>query len=734
MRRTCAVLVCICWLTAMTCCASWAADRKLIIAVLDRVTWHDLLADDVEAPVMRGLAEDGAVGLMSVRTARGAGGGYLTIGAGSRASGPASTKRTNVEGYALQNTEKENGVPASQAFKSYTGWPAGDNVILHLGMGALLRHNSRAVYPLRLGLLGGTLRRAGLRVACIGNADTAEAIHREIVCVAMDEQGLVQLGSVGSGLLEGNPSLPYRRTTNVESFVSTFRRVASPADVIVLELGETSRVEEYAQLMSTSAARAARKRAIERADRLLGRVLERLPRDEWAVMVLTPNARKLDADESLAALTPVIFYAPGEEAGILTSPSTRRAGLVVNTDVAATVLEYFGVEIPRDLVGQPMARKAVEGEGLERVAEDIARHDVSETARRWFFRAVPAISSIVLWATAFLLVLGERAPRWTRKVARGLLGVALSLPAAMLLVSLRPMAAYEVVLAVASTSVLIAFVGGWLTGWRSGHVLPAVAVVGLLAYDLLKSQTMLLWSPFSYSAAAGARFYGLGNEYAGVLLGAVLMAAAGLLSRRELGSWVERMLMALVLVGIVALVGSPTWGANLGMALGCALGFGVFALYLWRSRPSVGDVAVVLALSLALGAATIAVGVLVQGAEASHIGRWMVRLQARDWTAMLEIAGRKLSMNWLLVRVSLWTGAALAGLAVLTAAVLARPPALLSELKERPWLVPAVTACLVGAAASFLLNDSGIISAALILLYGAGSIGYVALSAAPKTT
>jgi len=41
--------------------------------------------------------------------------------------------------------------------------------------------------------------------------------------------------------------------------------------------------------------------------------------------------------------------------------------------------------------------------------------------------------------------------------------------------------------------------------------------------------------------------------------------------------------------------------------------------------------------------------------------------------------------------------------------------------------VPAVAGCLAGAAASLLLNDSGIISAALALCYGAGALAYVGL-------
>ncbi|UCC69045.1 MAG: hypothetical protein JSV79_03760 [Armatimonadota bacterium] len=734
MRRAWILAAALCWMLGGLCPDSWGAERKLLIAVLDYVTWHDLLSGDADTPTLSHLAENGAVGMMCVRTGRGGGGGYLTIGGGSRASVSGRSTRRNLEGYAFQASERRDTIPASRAFRAYTGWPTGDNAIVHLGIGELLRQNAGVPYPLRLGLLGGTLRRSGLRVACIGNADTPSGVHREAVCIGMDEQGMVELGDVGAGLLRRNHSLPYRLTTDVERLLSVFHRAA---DVVVLELGETSRAEEYSQLMPPGAARSARLRAIERADLMLGRVVERLAIEDWAVLVITPNIRQPDPGEVLAALTPVVFFRHGKEPGLLASPSTggghfaHRLGLVLNTDIAPTVLDYFDLEPPPDVIGQPVARRAPAGDHLARLHFDVVRHDRVEFSRRQLFRVFPVVAAVALWASAFLLVIRDHAPPWARAVARGLLLAVISIPPAMLLVALRPLSAVETAAAAIAGALAIAFIGSWITGWRSGHVLPALVLVGLLAYDLLRGQGMLAWSPLSYSVAGGARFYGIGNEYAGALLGAGLIAASGLLSRRERAAWGEGFAAGLVLVGLVAVIGCPAWGANLGMALGCAIGFAVFALYLWRSRPTGRQLVGALVLALAIAAAVVAVGMFLQGGEGSHIGRWFSRLRSHGWTALAEVAVRKLSMNWLLVRVSLWTEVAVAGLGVLAAAVLARPRSLLSELKDRIWLTPAVLACLAGAAASFLLNDSGILGAALTLLYGAGSLAYVGLAEPP---
>jgi len=728
MSRACLVVIALCGVICGVCSHCWAGDRKLLIAVLDQITWHDLLEDQMKAPTLHGLATQGGVAMMCARTARGPSGGYLTIGAGSRASS-CSIPDTwmSAEGYAFQAQEMRDGIPAGRLYTVYTGWPVGNNAIVHLGIGELLRENFSASYPLRLGLLGGRLRRSGLRVACIGNADTPKSPHRELAAIGMDEQGLVQMGDVGPGLARLDSSVPYRYTTDPQRLVSAFRRAAGMADVVVLELGETSRAAEYAGLMTSAAARATRRGAIERADRLLGDVLASVASEEWAVLLISPTVREPDPQEQFAPLSPVIFFAPGQPPGLLTSRSTRRPGLVVNTDVAPTVLSYFDLELPSEAIGRPMTCQPVPGpdQALARLKADLLRHDVADSGHRQTFRWLPLLATIALGITALLFLLGERAPHSARMLLRALLLLLLAVPPAMLLVAIYSLSAPQMLAGIAGASLVIALVGSWVTGGRSGHVVPALTLAALLSYDLLRGQHMLQWSPFSYSPAAGARFYGIGNEYGGALLGAALLSASGLLSPRQHSAWGERPLAALLLAGIVALVGSPRFGANLGMALGCAAGFTVFVLYLWHERPTAEDLMVGALLALAIVGAAIAADIILRGPEASHIGRWYSSLRSQGWEAAAQVIQRKWAMNWLLTRTSRWTGVAIMALVTYLLALLVRPRALGAGWQARPWLAPAVGACLVGAALSWLVNDSGIVAAAMALLYGAGALGYV---------
>jgi hypothetical protein len=722
-------------LTLLSCALPSRAvgdERRLLVVILDQVTWHDLLDPAVEAPVLRGLAREGAVGMMCARTGRSAAGdgGYLTIGAGSRASCYSVGARSrDPEGYAFDIGEVVEGAAARDVFRSYTGWAVGDNAIVHLRIGALNRQNASSDYRVRPGLLGGTLRRAGLRVACVGNADTARSIHRELVAIGMDEQGLVELGAVGAGLLDRAPRLPYRLTSDPQRVLAALRRVAAPADMIVLELGETSRAAEYAEVLSPESARELRLRAVEQADRLLGSALALFPRSEWGIMVLAPTARAPDVGEEFAALSPVIFVARDMRAGLLSSASTRRAGLVVNTDIAATIIEYFGLPESPETVGRPMTTQARNDDALDVMRYYVGRQDATEACRRRMFRLLPVLAAVGLWSAAFLLLLGDRAPRWAVTLTRGWLVVILAAPAVMLLVPLKVLSASQMVVGIAVGSLLLAGFSGWITGWRSGYAVPALAVGIVLAYDLLRGQVLLEWSPLSYSAASGARFYGIGNEYGGALLACVLLSVAAVLSTGT-GSRVTKGEMGaagVALIGVTWLVGSPRFGANLGMALGCAVGFAVFALYLWRPRPGWREVAIMLVVAVGVAAAAIMAEALVRGAQSSHIGLLASSLRAQGWTALAEVIARKLSMNLTLLRFSLWTDAALAALGVFGVAAAAQPKRVLAALEARVWLMPALVGCGAGAAASFVLNDSGIVAAALVLLYGAGSLAYVGL-------
>jgi hypothetical protein len=76
--------------------------------------------------------------------------------------------------------------------------------------------------------------------------------------------------------------------------------------------------------------------------------------DERLLLLLVTPA----GSTSAFGLRPLVVSGPGAPAGRLVSPSTRRDGLVVLTDVAPTILTSLGLPVPEAMIGRPLRRLA----------------------------------------------------------------------------------------------------------------------------------------------------------------------------------------------------------------------------------------------------------------------------------------------------------------------------------------------------------------------------------------
>lgn len=725
-------------LTAPGAWGDRAGHPKLLLVVMDRVTWADLLGPDAQAPGIRKLATGGASGLMCVRPAKGYGGEYATIGAGARTTGRWDViRRASTEAYAFDAAD--TGLRAS--YRALTGWDATGEAVLHLGVGDLARANTEASYPIQLGLLGTALRASGLVVAGIGNADTTDTIHREVVAIGMDEHGRVPYGIVGASLLVPDPTVPWGLTTDRHRLLSSFRQARTQADLVVVDLGETSRAEEYAPRMSPVAAQSVRQEAVRRADSLLRALLQDLPGAGWSVLLITPSARAAGPEEALAALTPVLWWPTPSGNNLpaqLTSPSTRWPGLVTNIDIAPTVLQYFGVPQPSSAVGRPFEFVPANGDPAGKVLQDFHRLSTLEVVRPVVFRMVPVVAAIALWYASLVLLLGDRIGTAARTLGRAVLLLAMTLPVALLLPATDPDAHALWPLLLGGLVVTLGLIAGASRRAYAPLVLATAAAGGLII-DLLTGQYLLHWSSLSYSPVAGSRFYGLGNEYGGVLLGASMVITAAMLGGGARPARWRQIIAILGLLGVIALTGYPQLGANLGVALAGGVTVSVLILRLWRGQLRWAELAGAVVAGVVIVTAALAIDMLLHGLETSHVGRFVTEAQVAGWDAVLGAIGRKLAMNVQLTRASAWTDAALGGLVVFAIAAYVRPQVMRTVETLHAGVSSTLPAMLAGTLAALVLNDSGILSAALALLYGAGSFAYLALhnepvSASPSTS
>ena len=88
-------------------------------------------------------------------------------------------------------------------------------------------------------------------------------------------------------------------------------------------------------------------------DGFLADLVKRVKDYQALVLVVVPTpSREAIAERNW--VTPLIYWEKNGLSGLLTSGTTKRVGIVANTDIAPTVLDFFGLPVPEDMSGRPM--------------------------------------------------------------------------------------------------------------------------------------------------------------------------------------------------------------------------------------------------------------------------------------------------------------------------------------------------------------------------------------------
>lgn len=699
------------------------SSRRVIVIVIDTATWEEYTSS--AAPFIRQWLKQCAVGLMNTRvqglpTPAAA---YLTLGAGSRA---AAEQETDVVELALNYGETYGGRSAWQLFHALTGKGLPPGAVAYLGLPAAAQENAQAMYALRLGLLGQALRQAGIATAAVGNADLPGGYHRGIAAIVMDEQGIVTAGDVGPRMHRVAPDSEPPIMTDYRALEAALDEALSGAQVVAVETGDLSRIAECSALMAPERAAVERRAAIMRMDGFVQRVVQRMRGvAERRVYLVTPTA--LAATQQRAdMLTPIAAWGAGIAPGLLTSPSTRRAGVVANVDLAPSILAFFDLAAPPGMIGRPArVTRAPYAAPLAYVTALQSREERAEASRPYVLKAVSGLTVAIFAVAAAILILGGPAPR---RVAAGVREAALlvvACPLALLIVpgDALPGPATAVIAVLAATAALYA--GARLLGrWQPPYVWLTGAFAIALGGDLVLGQRLVQRSLLSYSVTAGARYYGLGNELGGVLLAALPLALGGWLGAK----WVrggKRLTAVIALCCAIVVIAHPTLGANFGIALPAAFGFGLMALALYSARITGRHVLMAVVVAAIVALAVGLVDRLISPQARSHIGQWVAVVQTGGAREIADVIARKTAMNWLLVGHSISTWVLVSAAAVMAGAALGRSRALSEEVPAHSALSAALIGGSAALAASFFLNDSGVLAAAWGFSVIAATLMYV---------
>jgi hypothetical protein len=685
--------------------AKAGVDRVLVLS-LPAISWADLRSARV--PTLDKLFAESALADLttrSVRTRTSAGDGYLTLGSGARVVSDSS-----VAGQNLDPGERYGDDPATDVFARRLGYPMRGQVGA-LGMPSFVDANDKLLYDAEPGALGTALRDAHVRRAVIGNADRGELVlpadrlHREAALALVDDTGRTP-GTVDTSLVEPNEAAPFGLEMDVDAMVRAFRRAwpASGRAVVLVEASDLARADAYRPFASADQRRAMRVAALHRTDQLVSELLRSVgPRD--AVLTVGPYHTGRQRELTIGALR-----APGVEPGWLNSSTTRRPGYVGVTDVAPTILDRLGIDVPDSMEGRPFT--------VDATSKDYdARLDfLIDGNRAAVFRdATIGTATALLVVLALLLGAGMLAlARWpSRRGSTVLELVALALIgflAATFLAGLLPFfrwgggAYWLFVLAVAVAVALVATVAG-----RRDRLLPVVLALGLLTaihlVDALTGAHLELDTVFGYTPTVGIRVAGLGNPGSAQLSAAALLFVALLVARYP-GRRV-RLAGVILLAVTAAVIAAPFFGQDFGGAISVTPAYVLLAVMLYDRRVSLRGVLTLAGVLVLSGLAAGFADLMRPADQRTHVGRFFEKVGNDGFGGFTTVVERKASLmlgtfhntGWVLLVVLLVAGLVYLGRRT---EALARVAAKVSTLRAALW------GFAVMAVLGMVLNDSGI--------------------------
>lgn len=680
---------------------------RVIMVLVNRVTLEDMLDKDLAN--IQELIRRGGLGITIINTADDLWDDdtYATIAAGRPAMGAGSAGRA----YNVDETMDNN--RADAIYQRNTGLPVADSEVVHLALPRLLKNNSSAGEQ-AVCALGNAVRSAGLSTAVFGNSDREpDNDVRLNAILAMDGRGQVTYGNVGKTLLKPDPMAPYGIRTDYEKLWSEMQPTLSSASLIVAETGDNGRVNSYSSLMTDEVALRERQHALQGVDNFVGQLLP-LVNKQTMVMLVTP----LPHDKAIQGgyrMAPVIMAGGSITAGsLLSSNTTRHKALLANYDLAPTVLEHLGIPRPGTMIGLPVVAQTVanqRGEVLDEYKNLYNLHNARQPFMAFFIRYQEAV------LLAFLVALYLKSRIFYARLRPFLLSLCAA-PAAMMLVPLAgtfPLAK-SVLLVAATTAALTAFLT--LIQGTMFRLLAVTAISYLLiAVDLTTGARLAKSSLMSYDALFGGRFYGIGNEYMGVLIGCTIFLVVGLSQVLPGKRKFINATSGTLLLFTIYILAAPWLGTNAGGTLAAMTGFLVLMLKMMGNRINFKTTLWLTGgLFLGLGL-LVALNTFVMPGSETHIGRASSRLLSGDLFAIYQTIAGKLNANLYLVMISRWTFLLLLMLTCTVVLLYLQKQSLQGLGLRYPELKKGIPAIITALVAAFVFNDTGLIAATIMIIY-----------------
>ena len=681
------------------------SNHKTIVINMNRSN----LSDFLEIPALKNeLKNRGYIALMNVRGDQGTDDkrSYATIGAGGRVN----TYSDDFKGF--KDVDKENRV----LYESATGKKAKgvNDTDINLSINDNLENGK---YGSILGELGQTLSDKNKKVSVLGNADTGlepKDLNRNIAAMAMDNYGRVDIGNVDK-INKKNDEMPFGISTDYKKLENETKKYYNESDVLFVELGDTYRLDLYKKYLNENTYAKMESKIHKNISSYLKELFSSISKND-KVYIISAFPKDIDY-KNKRRLSPVVKF-DGSGKGLLTSATTRRDGIIGNIDIAASILADYNLS-SKNIVGRPLEKikmkdnkSFIENEYKKIVSISDVRGNIIHS----FINSMSIILILIIGLLVFKKPIKRKFKEKYNKmfnILKELIKFGLILPLAFLLAPILNFnTQLGIYISITAISIVI-YVLGKLIFKEDNKQVGFYATISIIAItlDALLGSYLMKNSILSYDAIVGARYYGIGNEYQGIIIGSSIISMTILLVNNKL----SKIMVPIISCIILFLSASPSMGANVGAAISESVALILFTMLIFDIKIDLKK-----SIFILVGAGAVVLGFaaldILSGSE-SHLSLFVNQILTNGPSAIIETFTRKISMNIQLMQNSDWVNIIYIGILSIIIIKIVYSKVFKGLMDECVYAKKALISMGAGAIVTLLVNDSGVVSAATTMLY-----------------
>lgn len=684
---------------------------KVVMVILNRCSLQQLES----MPQIKHMIDNGYIGLMNTRVSgrNSEAKGYATIGWGTRAEASQDTS--------IFHNIDDN---ASKIYTRRTGDILPEEGIVNIDINMLKELNSRGDFNPAVGSLGHQLKESSLKTALIGNSDTDERKNRAAGYIAMDNKGYIDMGATDEGATVKDINRPYGVKTDFNGILSIYDKVQDKASFIVIETGDTNRLEDYKKNLTPKAYNGLSEITLNEIDNFVKELVNTIDFNKTMIMLVTPYPSDKSAEKG-DRLTPVVFYFGGDEGGLLTSNTTRRKGIIANIDIAPSVLSYLNNNPIKNMTGREV-ELITSTDNLEYI-KNLNNRVVNTSVQRYRVLYTFAIYQMLASVLALLAIIFRKKICNSKRelISLILLGTIIA-PLVFLIMPIfgsNHILVTYLLLVTISTFMVLAISNLFKNSPISIIAFTTAITLFALLVDIFLGQALIKNSIMGYDPIIGARYYGIGNEYAGILIGCSLIFTTALIQKN---SSYKRLVPILYFIIVIA-IGLPLFGANVGATITATASFLFVGYRVFTNKCKIKNLAFI-GVFVVLVVTIMALIDLFLLESKSHLAEAIKQILNGGPIVILDIITRKIAMNIRVMGVTIWSRVLLIAVAIL-GVLFYKPIGLFKRIAALyPQLAKGWSGIILACGIGFLVNDSGVVTAAMSIIYLTTTILYLLLN------